>query len=251
MARAKDPTAVQTAGGDVGVTENPWQMAVAQFDAAAERMGLDDEMRESLRCCHREFTVNFPVEMDDGSRQMFTGYRVHHNETLGPTKGGIRYHQDVTLDEVRALQDRMLKAQAGNDLKSSAVGRYQFIRKTFDRVRRALRLSGSTKFSATIQDRMAEFLLNERGFDRWRSGKLKRFDFQMSLSKEWASIPRPDTGKSYYGQGVGISQTELNRVLGSIGPAAKSAPIPQWIPALIIVALGAVYFFLIKPQLGG
>jgi glutamate dehydrogenase (NAD(P)+) len=78
-------------------------MAVAQFDAAAERMNLKDELRDSLRCCHREFTVNFPVEMDDGSRRTFTGYRVHHNEILGPTKGGIRYHQDVTLDEVRAL----------------------------------------------------------------------------------------------------------------------------------------------------
>src|SRR3989304_3760166 len=85
------------------VVENPFQMAVSQFDAAAERMNLRDEMRDSLRRCHREFTVNFPVQMDDGSHRNFTGYRVHHNDILGPTKGGIRYHQDVTLDEVKAL----------------------------------------------------------------------------------------------------------------------------------------------------
>lgn len=83
--------------------ENPFEMAVAQFDAAAEHMNLKDEMRDSLRRCDREFTVNFPVEMDDGKHKTFTGYRVHHNKILGPTKGGIRFHQDVTLDEVKAL----------------------------------------------------------------------------------------------------------------------------------------------------
>ena len=94
---------MQTVDDTCTGTLNPFDMAVAQFDAAAERMGLEEEMRESLRRCHREFTVNFPVQMDDGRRQMFTGYRVHHNESLGPTKGGIRYHEDVTLDEVKAL----------------------------------------------------------------------------------------------------------------------------------------------------
>ena len=56
-----------------------------------------------MRYPKRELTVNFPVRMDDGSVKIFTGYRVHHNTVLGPTKGGIRYHPDVTLDEVRAL----------------------------------------------------------------------------------------------------------------------------------------------------
>ena len=96
--------------------ENPFEMAVSQFDAAAEHMDLKDELRDSLRCCHREFTVNFPVEMDDGSRRTFTGYRVHHNEILGPTKGGIRYHQDVSLDEVRALAMWMTWKCAVNNL---------------------------------------------------------------------------------------------------------------------------------------
>src|SRR3989337_539805 len=83
--------------------ENPFEMAVAQFDAVAERMGLDEGLRQVLRTCKREFTVNFPVRMDNGSTRVFTGYRVHHNEARGPVKGGLRFHPSVTLDEVRAL----------------------------------------------------------------------------------------------------------------------------------------------------
>lgn len=82
---------------------NPWENAQAQFDAVAEIMNLDDDIRRELRTPQRELTVNFPVRMDDGSVQMFTGYRVQHNSALGPHKGGIRYHPDVCLDEVRAL----------------------------------------------------------------------------------------------------------------------------------------------------
>ncbi|HEY8171895.1 MAG TPA: Glu/Leu/Phe/Val dehydrogenase [Dehalococcoidia bacterium] len=83
--------------------ENPFVTAVAQLDAVAERLGLDDGMREVLRHCKREFTVNFPVQMDDGSIRVFTGYRVHHNEARGPVKGGLRYSLNVSIDEVRAL----------------------------------------------------------------------------------------------------------------------------------------------------
>jgi glutamate dehydrogenase/leucine dehydrogenase len=64
---------------------------------------LDKDIIEHLKCPHRELTVNFPVRMDDGSIKTFTGYRVQYNEALGPYKGGIRYHPDVDLDEVRAL----------------------------------------------------------------------------------------------------------------------------------------------------
>ncbi len=82
---------------------NPWQVAQHQFDLAAERLQLDDGMRRVLREPRREFTVHFPVKMDDGSVRVFTGYRVQHNLGRGPAKGGIRYHQDVSLDEVKAL----------------------------------------------------------------------------------------------------------------------------------------------------
>jgi glutamate dehydrogenase (NAD(P)+) len=82
---------------------NIWAVAQAQFDAAAEQLDLDPGLRRVLRVPKRELTVNFPVTMDDGRVEVFTGYRVQHNLSRGPAKGGIRYHQDVTLDEVRAL----------------------------------------------------------------------------------------------------------------------------------------------------
>jgi len=83
--------------------ENPLENAREQLDAAARRLALDDGMREILRHCKREFTVHFPVQMDDGSVRVFTGYRVHHNEARGPVKGGLRYNLNVSIDEVRAL----------------------------------------------------------------------------------------------------------------------------------------------------
>ncbi len=82
---------------------NEWRTAQAQFDAAAEIIKLEPELREILREVQREFTCHFPVRMDDGSVQLFTGYRVQHNINRGPAKGGIRYHPDVSLDEVKAL----------------------------------------------------------------------------------------------------------------------------------------------------
>ncbi len=82
---------------------NPWAVAQQQFDLAAERLNLDPGLRRVLREPRRELIVHFPVHMDDGSVQVFTGYRVQHNLGRGPAKGGIRYHQDVSLDEVKAL----------------------------------------------------------------------------------------------------------------------------------------------------
>jgi glutamate dehydrogenase (NAD(P)+) len=82
---------------------NIWAVAQTQFDRAAEQLDLDPGLRKVLRVPKRELTVNFPVTMDDGHVEVFTGYRVQHNLSRGPAKGGIRYHQDVTLDEVRAL----------------------------------------------------------------------------------------------------------------------------------------------------
>ncbi|HEU5440622.1 MAG TPA: Glu/Leu/Phe/Val dehydrogenase [Ktedonobacterales bacterium] len=82
---------------------NAYEVAVAQFDEAAEMLGLSPAMRAILRKPKRELTVNFPVKMDDGSVEVFTGYRVQHNINRGPAKGGIRYDEQVSLDEVRAL----------------------------------------------------------------------------------------------------------------------------------------------------
>jgi len=85
------------------VREDPWEMALRQFNRAADHLPLKRGIRDFLAYPHRELTVNFPVKMDDGSVRIFTGYRVHHSTVLGPTKGGIRYAPQVDLNEVRAL----------------------------------------------------------------------------------------------------------------------------------------------------
>ncbi len=82
---------------------NPYEMALQQFEEAAEKLGLSEDMRELLRQPKRELAVNFPVRLDNGHIKIFTGYRVQHNVNRGPAKGGIRYGPDVTLDEVKAL----------------------------------------------------------------------------------------------------------------------------------------------------
>src|SRR5579863_1475166 len=82
---------------------NPYQMAVQQFELAADKLNLTEGMREILRQPKRELIVHFPVRHDDGSIKVYTGYRVQHNVNRGPAKGGIRYSLDVTLDEVKAL----------------------------------------------------------------------------------------------------------------------------------------------------
>ena len=82
---------------------DPWEVALAQFDVAADRLHLDPNMRGILRECQRELTVHFPVRMQDGVVKVFTGYRVQHNVSRGPGKGGIRYHPAATLGEVKAL----------------------------------------------------------------------------------------------------------------------------------------------------
>jgi glutamate dehydrogenase (NAD(P)+) len=80
-----------------------YQNVISQFNKAADLLELDPDVRTILATTTNEISVNFPVWMDAGHIEMFTGYRVQHNNVLGPYKGGIRYHPDVDLDEVRAL----------------------------------------------------------------------------------------------------------------------------------------------------
>ncbi len=82
---------------------NPFQTALAQLERAAQLRKIDSKKFERLHHLDREVTISIPVTMDDGSQKIFTGYRVEHNNARGPYKGGIRYHQDVDLNEVRAL----------------------------------------------------------------------------------------------------------------------------------------------------
>ncbi|OQA90851.1 MAG: Glutamate dehydrogenase [Elusimicrobia bacterium ADurb.Bin231] len=85
------------------VKYNPWDMACHQLDIVAEKISLDQGIHAKLRSCKRALIVSIPIRMDDGSVHVFEGYRVQHNLERGPAKGGIRYHPNVSLDEVKAL----------------------------------------------------------------------------------------------------------------------------------------------------
>jgi glutamate dehydrogenase (NAD(P)+) len=82
---------------------NPYQIALRQLANVAGIIGLDDDIHDILKAPKRELTVHFPVNIDSGGTRMFTGYRVQHNTSRGPAKGGVRFHPDTDIDEVRAL----------------------------------------------------------------------------------------------------------------------------------------------------
>src|SRR3954451_1225970 len=86
---------------------NPWEAQAARFDFAAQKLNLDDGLVKILRYPQREIIVHIPVAMDNGTLEVFTGFRVQHSIARGPAKGGVRYSPDVTLDEVRALASWM------------------------------------------------------------------------------------------------------------------------------------------------
>ena len=95
------PNTLAPARGTAG--QNALAAALTQFDAAADHLEMEADLRAVLRVPQREYTVNFPVKMDDGSVRVFSGYRVQHNVARGPAKGGLRFHPQTDLDDVRAL----------------------------------------------------------------------------------------------------------------------------------------------------
>ena len=123
---------------------NAFQNALAQFDKAVAHLNLERGIVELLRRPKRELTVNFPVKMDGGDIRIFTGFRVHHSTALGATKGGIRFHQDVTLDEVLAANPDQLATYLGGKATIEQWLFGQVMRRTQGRgnpqvIRRALR----------------------------------------------------------------------------------------------------------------
>ncbi len=94
---------MKTTKPDIAHPSNLFANVIRQFNKAAELMKLDANIRKILAMTANEIVVNFPVKMDDGRIEMFTGYRVQHNNVLGPFKGGLRFHPSVEINEVRAL----------------------------------------------------------------------------------------------------------------------------------------------------
>src|SRR3954463_7468223 len=92
-----------TAMPEAHLRENPYRIPPAELQNVADAFGIDDRLVNVLKECKKAVEVSIPTSLDDGNVVAFTGYRVTHNIARGPSKGGIRYHPDVTLDEVKAL----------------------------------------------------------------------------------------------------------------------------------------------------
>ena len=101
------PKVNEKPGAAVPEELNPFIIAQRQFEMAAEHLKLDPRLREILKHPKRQLIVSIPTRMDDGTYRVFEGYRVQHSIARGPAKGGIRYHPQVTLDEVKALASWM------------------------------------------------------------------------------------------------------------------------------------------------
>jgi len=140
-----------------------------------------------------------------------------YNETLGygAYTGGDVDLVSMTLDQIEALQTKML-ANRKNKLKSSALGRYQIIRTTLRTMRQQLGLTGREKFDADMQDRLACYLLGQRGIDKWLANRLSLDTLIGNLALEWASIPKPNGKGHYQGQNAGVSVSMVKAALAEV-----------------------------------
>lgn len=140
-----------------------------------------------------------------------------YNETLGygAYTGGDVKLVGMTLDQIDKLQTKMLQ-HPKNKLRSSAVGRYQIIRTTLRAIREQLGLTGKELYDAGMQDRLACYLLGQRGIDKWLAGRLSLDTLIRNLAQEWASIPKPDGKGHYAGQGTGVSVSQVKAALAEV-----------------------------------
>jgi hypothetical protein len=121
----------------------------------------------------------------------------------------------MTLAQIDALQGKML-ANPKNKWKSSALGRYQIVRTTRRNIQKALSVPSTALFDKDMQDRMACFLLGQRGIDKWLAGRLSIDTLLRNLSKEWASVPGPDGKGAYSGQNAGVSVSQVKAALAEV-----------------------------------
>ncbi len=140
-----------------------------------------------------------------------------YDETLayGAYTGGPVMLTAMTLDQLDALQTKMLK-HPKNTLRSSAVGRYQIIRTTLRAIRQQLGLTGLELYDHAMQDRLACFLLGQRGIDKYLSGRLSEVTMIGNLAKEWASLPTPEGVGHYKGQRAAVNVARVRAVLADV-----------------------------------
>lgn len=140
-----------------------------------------------------------------------------YNETLayGAYTGGDVDLVTMTLNQIDALQTKMLK-HPKNKLRSSALGRYQIIRTTLRTLRQLMGLTGAELFDRDCQDRMACFLLGQRGVDKYLAGRLKEDTLLFNLAKEWASLPTPADKGFYGGQHAAVQPARVRQALADV-----------------------------------
>ncbi|WP_110753227.1 hypothetical protein [Phyllobacterium leguminum] len=155
-----------------------------------------------------------------------TDKRRGYNETLGygAYTGGDRDLVNMTLDDIDYLQTAML-AHPKNKLNSSALGRYQIVRTTLRKLKSSLKLVSTTRFDASLQDRLACYLMAGRGFDRWLASNMTLDALIVALSKEWASLPTTSGRGYYYGQNAAVTVAEVRAALAECKRRYDDEPI--------------------------
>lgn len=123
---------------------------------------------------------------------------------------------ELTIGEIKIYQDKMILNQKGKKLKSSAVGKYQLIRKTLDDMQSKLGFKDNDQFTPELQDIIGFELLKRRGLEPWKNNKISSMRFQKNLSMEWTSIENPETGRSFYDQHIGTKTKEIQSILNII-----------------------------------
>lgn len=191
-----------------------------KFDQKAAMAFLDDalvELPEDL-----SFSGSTNIEGDPVASRLGNLIGQHEgNGNYNAISGNANSSRDLSQYSVNQIIGMQAGAKARGQL-SSAVGKYQFLRKTLKGLRTDLGLTGNEKFTPKLQDRMFHALLVRRGYNEYRAGKLSKRAFALRLSQEWASLPDPSTGRSYYaGDGVhGRTRAKPRDVYAAIGMEA-------------------------------
>lgn len=148
-------------------------------------------------------------------RQLILGAETDgdYNAVFGREPGSVNL-ANYTLDDILKQQERA----RSEGMASTAVGGYQFLYKTTRGLKESMGLTGKEKFTPELQDRMADTLLEQRGLSKFQSGQMSKRQFALRLSQEWAALPNPNTGRSFYaGDGLNKSRTHVGNVYEALG----------------------------------
>lgn len=197
-------TGIKRQGGGGGFTR---EQAMAFLEDALTGLPLSTDFKGSTKIANDPVASrlgNFIGELEAGG---------NYNAVSGKANSTVDLSQ-FSLNQILAMQ---VGAKARGQL-SSAVGKYQFIRKTLRGLKAELGLSGSEKFTPELQDHLFHARLIRRGYNEWKAGRLSERQFALRLSQEWAALPNPRTGRSYYvGDGVNKARARPRDVYAALG----------------------------------